>query len=53
MDNDAEVEFLHNLGASKAFSGIVVSDEKYNDKQEARGVTDHIVISLEAWYSTI
>ncbi len=36
MDDQAEVEFLHNLAQSKVFSGIRVSDEKYNDKQEAR-----------------
>lgn len=54
MDDQAEVEFLHNLAQSKVFSGIRVSDEKYNDKQEAKGPgSDHIVIALEAWYSTI
>ncbi|HUJ83853.1 MAG TPA: hypothetical protein VLW83_18365 [Candidatus Acidoferrales bacterium] len=54
VDDQAEVEFLHNLAQSKVFSGIRVSDEKYNDKPEAKGPGgDHIVIALEAWYSTI
>jgi Tfp pilus assembly protein PilN len=54
MDDKSEVEFLHNLALSKVFSGIRVSDEKYSDKQEAKGPGgDHIVVALEAWYSTI
>lgn len=54
MDDKSEIEFLQNLGASKAFSGIRVSDEKYNDKQEQKGPgSDQIIIALEAWYTTI
>jgi hypothetical protein len=54
MDDAAKVEFLQKLEGSKAFSNIRVIDEKYSDKQADRGVgTDHIVVALEAWYSTI
>lgn len=53
-DDKSEIEFLQNLGASKSFSGIRVSDEKYNDKQEQKGQGgDQIIIALEAWYTTI
>lgn len=53
-DDKSEIEFLQNLGASKSFSGIRVSDEKYNDKQEQKVQGgDQIIIALEAWYTTI
>lgn len=54
MDDDAKVEFLQKIEASKAFSNIRVIDEKYSDKQADRGASnDHIVVALEATYSTI
>ena len=53
MDDASKVEFLQKLEKSSEFTGIRVSDEKYNDKPADRGTTnDHIVVSLEAWYST-
>jgi Tfp pilus assembly protein PilN len=54
MDDASKVEFLQKIESSKAFNGIRVIDEKYSDKQADRGVgNDHIVVALEAWYSTI
>jgi hypothetical protein len=54
MDDDAKVEFLQKIEGSKAFSNIRVIDEKYSDKQADRSANnDHIVVALEAWYSTI
>ncbi len=54
MDDASKVEFLQKIEGSKAFSGIRVIDEKYSDKQADRGPgNDHIVVALEAWYSTI
>jgi Tfp pilus assembly protein PilN len=53
MDDNSKVEFLQKLEKSSAFTGIRVSDEKYNDKPSERGVgNDRIVVALEAWYST-
>jgi type IV pilus assembly protein PilN len=54
MDDADKVEFLQKIEGSKAFSGIRVIDEKYSEKQSDKGVgNDHIVVSLEAWYTTI
>jgi Tfp pilus assembly protein PilN len=54
MDDASKVEFLQKIESSKAFNGIRVIDEKYSDKLADRGVgNDHIVVALEAWYSTI
>jgi Tfp pilus assembly protein PilN len=54
MDDASKVEFLQKIESSKAFNGIRVIDEKYSDKQADRGAgNDHIVVALEAWYSTI
>jgi hypothetical protein len=54
MDDASKVEFLQKIESSKAFSGIRVIDEKYSDKLADRGVgNDHIVVALEASYSTI
>jgi Tfp pilus assembly protein PilN len=53
-DDASKVEFLQKLEGSKAFSGIRVSDEKYSDKQLDKGPgNDRVIVSLEAWYSTI
>jgi len=54
MDDASKVEFLQKIESSKAFSGIRVIDEKYSDKLADRSAgNDHIVVALEAWYSTI
>lgn len=53
MDDESKVKFLKALEASEVFSDVHVSEEKYIEPGQSKLVNDHVVLSLEASYSTI
>jgi len=53
MDDASKVKFLRALEASESFSDVHVNDEKYIEPGQGQKTNDHVLISLEASYSTI
>jgi Tfp pilus assembly protein PilN len=52
MTDESKIQFLEAIEKSKAFSGMVVKDERHPSKSQPGMEEDQVLLELTVWYST-